>query len=154
MCCLESSAPRAVRATEVLACSNLEPDFRSLRLIPSNLHPIYQWPHLLAGKCPTKWTGLALKRETLPSILSTGTPFPGKTAPHHASFTDVLSIGGKKERFAFTRKARKCLISSSKVSISANDQIPCRRFVRRSWRSERALFRRDRQRFRQKRTPD
>jgi hypothetical protein len=37
--------------------------------------------------------------------------------PHHASFTDVLSIGGKKERFAFTRKARKCLISSIRCSF-------------------------------------
>jgi hypothetical protein len=53
--------------------------------------------------------------------LNTGTPFPGKTAPHHASFTAVLEIGGKKERVAFTRKARKGLISSSKVSISVID---------------------------------
>src|SRR2546425_13023875 len=35
------------RATEVLPCSNLQPDFRSLRLIPSNLHPIYHYHHHL-----------------------------------------------------------------------------------------------------------
>src|SRR5260221_1784671 len=39
---LAYSAPGAVRATEVLPCSNLRPDFRSLRLNRSNLEPIYQ----------------------------------------------------------------------------------------------------------------
>jgi len=34
------------------------------------------------GKWPTKWAGLALKREHLPSILSTGVKVPGQTAPH------------------------------------------------------------------------
>jgi hypothetical protein len=31
-----------------------------------------------AGKCPTKWTDLARKHGTLPSILDTGTNFPGQ----------------------------------------------------------------------------
>jgi hypothetical protein len=53
--------------------------------------------------------------------------------PHQASFTDVLSIGGKKERVAFTRKARKCLISSSKVSISVNDTKDVKEERAESW---------------------
>jgi hypothetical protein len=43
-----------------------------------------------AGKYPTKWTDLARKRGTLPSILDTGTNFSRKAAPHLASFIDVL----------------------------------------------------------------
>ena len=39
------SAPGAVRATEVLPCSNIQPDFRSLSLNRSNLEPIYQIHH-------------------------------------------------------------------------------------------------------------
>ena len=42
------------------------------------------------GKYPTKWTDLARKRGTLPSILDTGTNFSRKAAPHLASFIDVL----------------------------------------------------------------
>ncbi|HET7638037.1 MAG TPA: hypothetical protein VFK47_04785 [Ktedonobacteraceae bacterium] len=42
------------------------------------------------GKYPTKWTDLACKRGTLPSILDTGTHFSRKAAPHLASFIDVL----------------------------------------------------------------
>ncbi|EFH84474.1 hypothetical protein [Ktedonobacter racemifer] len=42
------------------------------------------------GKSPTKWTDLARKRGTLPSILDTGTNFSRKAAPHLASFIDVL----------------------------------------------------------------
>ena len=37
-----------------------------------------------------KWTDLARKRGTLPSILDTGTNFSRKAAPHLASFIDVL----------------------------------------------------------------
>jgi hypothetical protein len=47
-------------------------------------------PAALAGKYPTKWTDLARKRGTLPSILDTGTNFSRKAAPHLASFIDVL----------------------------------------------------------------
>jgi hypothetical protein len=43
-----------------------------------------------AGKYPTKWTDLARKYRTLPSILDTGTNFSRKAAPHLASFIDVL----------------------------------------------------------------
>jgi len=42
------------------------------------------------GKYPTKWTDLARKYRTLPSILDTGTNFSRKAAPHLASFIDVL----------------------------------------------------------------
>ncbi|WP_201376630.1 hypothetical protein [Ktedonobacter robiniae] len=45
---------------------------------------------LPAGKYSTKWTDLARKRGTLPSILDTGTNFSRKAAPHLASFIDVL----------------------------------------------------------------
>src|SRR5260221_8798371 len=38
---LAYSAPGAVRATEVLPCSKIRPDFRSLSLNRSNLQPIY-----------------------------------------------------------------------------------------------------------------
>ena len=44
----------------------------------------------LVGKYPTKWTDLARKHGTLPSILDTGTNFSRKAAPHLASFIDVL----------------------------------------------------------------
>jgi hypothetical protein len=39
-------------------------------------------PSDLGGKCPTKWAGLTLKYEHLPSNMSTGTKPPGKTALH------------------------------------------------------------------------
>jgi hypothetical protein len=45
---------------------------------------------MATGKYPTKWTDLARKRGTLPSILDTGTHFSRKAAPHLASFIDVL----------------------------------------------------------------
>ena len=38
--------------------------------------------HKPVGKCPTKWAGLPLKYEHLPSNMSTGTKPPGKTALH------------------------------------------------------------------------
>jgi len=53
----------------------------------------YEMPSFLirdTGKYPTKWTDLARKRGTLPSILDTGTNFSRKAAPHLASFIDVL----------------------------------------------------------------
>ena len=44
----------------------------------------------IAGKYPTKWTDLARKRGTLPSILDTGTKFPGKTAPRQVYLLQML----------------------------------------------------------------
>ena len=44
----------------------------------------------ILSKYSTKWTDLARKRGTLPSILDTGTNFSRKAAPHLASFIDVL----------------------------------------------------------------
>jgi hypothetical protein len=47
----------------------------------------------LHGKCPGGSTVFALTHEHLPRVLSTGTHFPGQTAPHLASSIDRLYIG-------------------------------------------------------------
>ena len=81
-------SPKILTALIFLVEYPLEFPFSSAMLIRSTGYFYYRSSG--SGKYPTKWTDLARKRGTLPSILDTGTNFSRKAAPHLASFIDVL----------------------------------------------------------------